>query len=74
MSARNHILRICPRGFQNETTYVSVSEADFTAADAYLNTLVDDVNDTSQWLEPGTKLVNGAKVTYTWPRYKAECL
>lgn len=69
---RKHILKICPRGFQNETTYVSVSDSEFAEADAYLDTLADDVNDTSCWLDPGVKLVNGAKIDYTWPRYKAE--
>lgn len=72
--AKKHILKICPRGFQNETTYVSVSAADFAAADAHLDTLVDDVDDTSCWLEAGTKLINGARIDYTWPRYKAECI
>lgn len=69
---RKHILKICPRGFQNETTYVSVSPAEYEEADAYLNTLVDDVNDTSRWLDKGTKLINGARIEYKWPRYKAE--
>lgn len=69
---RAHIMRICPRGFVNETTYVSVSDAEYAEADAYLDTLVDDVNDTSQWLEAGVKPVRG--VDYIWPRYKAEVM
>lgn len=68
----NRILKICPRGFSNETTYISVSEEEFAEADAYLDTLVDNPNDTSWWLDPDTKLIGGATVEYTWPQYKAE--
>jgi hypothetical protein len=71
---RKHVLILCPRGFQNETIYISVSDEEFAEADAYLDTLVDDVDNTSRWLAPGRKLIarNGARIDFTWPRYKAE--
>lgn len=68
---RPHIMRICPRGFLNEAVYVSASDAEFAEADAYLNLICDNVNDRSKWLEPGTKLVNGARINYIWPTYRA---
>ena len=69
----NHMLKICHRGFQNETTYVSVSDAEFAEADAYLDTLVDDVNDTSCWLDAAVRLAGIARsCVITWQKYKAE--